>query len=326
MTYGYPPATTSTQGLIALAGDLDGYNTTAFVPTINSLTGDGSGIITVIANSLISSSANSSLTVSTNKSGATLVLAAGVETTVATLSVSSFAFGASGTVASIELTHGKITAGGNGSDFKAIMGPAPGAETTAANFYLLPQATAPISTNYFLHTDGSLAYINDIYGSGLYFYSAGSTQTAVFTTLGTYLGGFSLNLNTGTTPSIQSGTSATSLTIGTNKSGATLAFQAGAAATIATLSSSLVDFATGIGVRIESLGGSGDGYVAVDNSGNLSFSTGSGGGGGGILPGTAGQIYVTDATPAANWTSLISYETTHGRFTAGNGGSDFDSQ
>lgn len=44
---------------------------------------------------------------------------------------------------------------------------------------------------------------------------------------------------------------------------------------------------------------------------------------GGISPGTAGQIYITNATPAASWTSLISVELTHGRFTAGGSGSDF---
>jgi hypothetical protein len=59
---------------------------------------------------------------------------------------------------------------------------------------------------------------------------------------------------------------------------------------------------TGV-VTIANLGGSGDGYVAVDNSGNLSWSAGTGGGGGGggnitlgpyasrPPPGTAGALY-----------------------------------
>ena len=42
-----------------------------------------------------------------------------------------------------------------------------------------------------------------------------------------------------------------------------------------------------------------------------------------FAPGTSGQVFVSNATPNAVWTSLISYETTHGRFTAGGGGTDF---
>lgn len=38
-----------------------------------------------------------------------------------------------------------------------------------------------------------------------------------------------------------------------------------------------------------------------------------------IAPGTAGQVFVSNATPNAAWTSLISYETTHGRFQSGSG-------
>jgi hypothetical protein len=41
-----------------------------------------------------------------------------------------------------------------------------------------------------------------------------------------------------------------------------------------------------------------------------------------ITAGTAGQIFVTNSSPATAWTSLIKYETTHGRFTSGGGGTD----
>ncbi len=44
---------------------------------------------------------------------------------------------------------------------------------------------------------------------------------------------------------------------------------------------------------------------------------------GGISPGTAGQVLITNGTPASTWTSLINVELTHGRFTAGRAGTDW---
>lgn len=46
-------------------------------------------------------------------------------------------------------------------------------------------------------------------------------------------------------------------------------------------------------------------------------------GGGGVVAGSAGQVFVTNSGPAAVFTSLIKYETTHGRFTSGGSGSDY---
>lgn len=68
-----------------------------------------------------------------------------------------------------------------------------------------------------------------------------------------------------TTPSLQSQSTATSLTVGTNKAAATLILQAGAAATQATISTS--------SVTLNSLAGNGAGVVGVNNSGILSFTT-----------------------------------------------------
>ena len=41
-----------------------------------------------------------------------------------------------------------------------------------------------------------------------------------------------------------------------------------------------------------------------------------------ITPGTAGQFLVTNGTPATAWSTLDTFDTTHGRITAGGGGSD----
>jgi len=41
-----------------------------------------------------------------------------------------------------------------------------------------------------------------------------------------------------------------------------------------------------------------------------------------VAPGTAGQIAVSNATPNFAWTSLVTYDTTHGTWAVGNGGSD----
>ena len=71
---------------------------------------------------------------------------------------------------------------------------------------------------------------------------------------------------------IQFGTSISTGTIGTNKSGASLVLQAGIASTVLTATSSLVEIAPS--VRLDNLAGNGAGFVAVNNSGTLSFSTG----------------------------------------------------
>ncbi len=60
-------------------------------------------------------------------------------------------------------------------------------------------------------------------------------------------------------------------------------------------------------------------WTGTQWAGSSTISTGPSG----ITPGTAGQILVSNATPQTAWTSLILYETTHGRFTSGGSGSDF---
>lgn len=500
MTFRYPPATPNLQGLIDLAGDLDGYGTTASSPRVGGLQGNP------IKYQILGAAQDGYTLIWNNSDGY-------LEAEPITVSSGSVSPGTAGQIfvtnatpsaawtslINYDTVHGRFTSGGAGSDFKAIIGPAPGAETTASNLYLLPNAASPTSSNYFLHIDGSLAYINDVYGDGLYFYSAATSQTAVFTSTGAFFGGFDINLNFGgsITPSIQSNSSfATSFTFGTTKSGATLNIQFGAAAnalildpagtdtfysvdgytratielshgkitagggggdfkavigptvgaetttaslwllpsatapivsnyaiaadtaslyfnspftsiffqinqnTIATWDNSKMEFGSSFSTRLykldllsaaalhfqpaattsatiiydqsttgngnslfirgqdgyatnpanggnvfissgaknssgtdgyvaietggniqaiispaSALSGSGSGYVAVNNSGLLSFTNTIVSGG--VSPGTAGQIFVTNATPASTWTSLISYETTHGRFSAG---------
>ncbi len=77
----------------------------------------------------------------------------------------------------------------------------------------------------------------------------------------------------------------------------------------------------GTNLQISYLSGSGNGYISLDASGNLSrvstIPTG------GIAPGTSGQIFITNGTPAADWTSLISVDVSHGLFTAGGSGTDY---
>lgn len=130
----------------------------------------------------------------------------------------------------IDGSHGRITAGAGGSDFKAVIGPHFGSETGAASLSLLPNATTANATNYVIRNDGTFTYINDAFGTGqLFFYSGGATQLGDATTTGWNFNGGILNFNTSTTPSILSGTSATALSVGTNKVGATLSLQTDAA-------------------------------------------------------------------------------------------------
>ena len=77
----------------------------------------------------------------------------------------------------------------------------------------------------------------------------------------------------------------------------------------------------GTTTTLSGLGGSGAGYATVSDAGLLGFTSTIPSGG--ITHGTAGQIFVTNTTPASVWTSLINYETTHGRFQSGGTGSDF---
>jgi hypothetical protein len=91
----------------------------------------------------------------------------------------------------------------------------------------------------------------------------------------------------------------------------TLALQVGGT-TEATVTSS--------GFAIPGLGGSGAGFATVSNAGLLGFSSTVGPSG--VTPGTAGTFLVTNGSSATAWSTLDTFDTTHGRFTAGGGGSD----
>ena len=125
--------------------------------------------------------------------------------------------------------HGRGTFGGSGSDYLAVIGPWIGNETTSASIHLLPNATSPGATNYLARYTSGFTYFNDIGGNGLYFYSAGSAQIGFMGLSYWSVEDGALLLGGGTSPYVQSGTSATQLTIGTNKASAALYLQTGLA-------------------------------------------------------------------------------------------------
>lgn len=133
---------------------------------------------------------------------------------------------------SVELTHGKFTAGGTGSDFKAVIGPLSTFETSNAGLWLLSGATVLSYTNVSVYSDGSSTFINTPSGSGnVGFVSAGTSVLAGFnfSVLRFYVGGF----NTGAAPfivdwastnqtQVLAGSAQTSMLIGTTDAGATV--------------------------------------------------------------------------------------------------------
>ncbi|MHB2027591.1 MAG: hypothetical protein ACYCPT_02085 [Acidimicrobiales bacterium] len=157
---------------------------------------------------------------------------------------------------SFDTTHGRITAGGGGSDNYITIGPMAGSETTATQLRAVGYSSAVV--NMLSDSGGSLlvgsttsgdtsalnatvggyqfAQIYCTQGAGSYLSLAGNIlQTAGVTLFG--LGGGSsaapveINISTATAPYIQSGTSATSLGVGTNKAAAIMNIQGGQAVT-----------------------------------------------------------------------------------------------
>lgn len=88
---------------------------------------------------------------------------------------------ASTTVAYIDTKNGLITAGGSGSNFKAVMGPTTGNETVASSLWLLGTATALASSNYSVASDGTNTYINTPVGGGFLILTSGGTTSATIT-------------------------------------------------------------------------------------------------------------------------------------------------
>ena len=60
-----------------------------------------------------------------------------------------------------EMAHGRITAGGGGTDYSVVIGPRWGAETSSGSIHFLPNGTALSSTNFQFAYDGTNVYYNN---------------------------------------------------------------------------------------------------------------------------------------------------------------------
>lgn len=81
----------------------------------------------------------------------------------------------------IETTHGRITAGGGGTDYSVVIGPRSGAETSSGSLHILPNGTALTATNYQFAYDGSQSYFNNPTGGSLSFQISASPYLTVAT-------------------------------------------------------------------------------------------------------------------------------------------------
>lgn len=80
------------------------------------------------------------------------------------------------TRASLETTHGKGTFGGGGTEYKAVIGPLVGFETTNAAIYLLPAATAAGANNWSMFADGTNLALSAVSVAGsINFYEGGTS-------------------------------------------------------------------------------------------------------------------------------------------------------
>lgn len=145
--------------------------------------------------------------------------------------------GSSVTRDTFETAHGRITAGGGGSDFKTVIGPCVGSETTTSCIYLIANAASASASNWFAQSDGSNSFLNSIGGS-FYFYQNNTSPFARLFLTGAEFGDVSaaapinLDWTTATAPTIKTGSAVTSLALGTTKAGATLTLAADAAANV----------------------------------------------------------------------------------------------
>jgi hypothetical protein len=146
-----------------------------------------------------------------------------------------FQTGSAVTTASID-TRGRITAGGSGSDLSVTVGPKPGFETTTGGLFVASNNTLQLTVNGGA-AEMDLTATTFAMGAAQWWLSAGNNCVAFNAGAGcSTTAPLRVDFGTATTPLIQSGTSATSLTVGTNNAGATLKLQADATSTIETLS------------------------------------------------------------------------------------------
>ncbi len=223
-------ASSTTYGPVNLAGGA-GYVTGA-LPTANqvaqSMGGDVTG--TTAANTVVGLTG----------SGGIVTMSAGtIKVTGASLTQTD-----TGAVArdTFELAHWRITPGGGGTDFKAVLGPDVGLETSAAALWLVGNAVTPSGTNYSIANTASDVYFNAVSASGNVHFQLGTSDmlmlspTTLFIGGSTYAAPFFANWSVASAPYLYSGTSATSFKLGTNMAGAKLALQQDAAITALTLS------------------------------------------------------------------------------------------
>lgn len=134
-------------------------------------------------------------------------------------------------IANIEPVHGRAQFGGGGSDYKAILGPLVGFETSDAGIWFLPGATAPTSVNVALWCDASNTFMNNANANAILgFIVSGSTYLGAFNGAQSrfYVGGstasvpFIFDWATSLQSQILAGSAQTSMLIATTRAGAVI--------------------------------------------------------------------------------------------------------
>jgi len=181
--------------------------------------------------------------------------------------------GASNTCSTLDTfdsTHGRITAGGSGSDALTTIGPLVSNETLYSALYLLPNGTSRTAANAAMYGDGANALVLNTPGANPIFYLRGAN-----TTFATW------DASTPTAPVLASATGASSFTLGTTAAGAALELQGDFASNVAKLTTSFehqtffdVDQVTAPAApasgKIRFYTDAADGkYKAIDPSGNI---------------------------------------------------------
>jgi hypothetical protein len=142
----------------------------------------------------------------------------------------SFAVQDSGAVVrfSLETVHGRATFGGGGTDFKTVIGPLVGNETSYAALYLLANGVAPTAGNYALRSDSFDLVVSTTGNTGNIYFGNGTAWLGAFDGVNHRLhlgsanaGPLFFDWSVAAAPYMQSDTSATSLTIGTTNTAQT---------------------------------------------------------------------------------------------------------
>jgi hypothetical protein len=205
---------------------------------------------------------------------------------------------------SVDTVHGRFTSGGSGTDYKAIIGPKPAAETTRAALYLLPNAVVPGVSNSVAEVDGTYLYFNDVFGNGLFIYSLSSQLAGISTSGWSFNGGVAgINSAHGVATFGGGGGSDFKAVIGPLTGNST---------SFASLH--FLPAATAPGGNWVLSGGALDTLIGFPSGGTLHLST----------PGIGDYVTLTSSQWSwLNGTTIASVEFAHGRATFGGGGTDF---